>query len=83
MRKIEIISFFFGSYFYSNYSQSLAILFILMIVSDQIHLNQSDYIQFLFINRFVLKKKYYFYRKIRNAGNYIYDYAHSFFGKYF
>ena len=43
--------------FFSNYFQSLAILKILMIVSEKFHQNMSDYIQFLFKNRFDFHKK--------------------------
>ena len=53
-------------------------------IGKKTHQNLSDYIQFL------LRKKIEFSKKgiisseqIRNSGNYIYDYAHSFFGKDF
>ena len=53
-----------------------------MIASERSHQNISGYIQFLFKKRFEVDKKYDFIcsEKIRNSGNYIYDYDHSFFG---
>ena len=55
-----------------------------MIVSEKSHQDLSDYIQFLFkkIVKFN-KKRIIFSEKVRNLGNYNYDYAHSFFGNYF
>ena len=51
-----------------------------MIVSEKSHKNLSDYIQFLFKKKFILiKKQIISSEKIR----YMYDYAHSFFGKDF
>ena len=55
-----------------------------MIESEKSHQNPSDYNQFLFKKRFELDKKQIFYSEIiRNYGNYIYDYAHSFSGEDF
>ena len=48
------------------------------------HLNLSDYSQFIFKKGCeVNKKKQIYYSEKKNAGNYIYDYCHSFFGKDF
>ena len=55
-----------------------------MIVSEKSHQNLSDYIQFLVqkdLNLF--KNEIISCEKMRNTGNYIYDYTHSFFGKDF
>ena len=53
----------------------------MMIVSEKPNQNLSDYIQFLFNKYFdLIKKGLFLVKKIRNSGNYIYDYAHSFFG---
>ena len=55
-----------------------------MIVSEKPHKNLSDYIQFLFKKDFnLLKKGLFLVKKIRNSVNYIYEYAHWFFGKDF
>ena len=55
-----------------------------MIVSEKSHQNLSDYIQFLFKKRYdLMKKGIISTEKMRNSGNYIYDYAHSFFEKDF
>ena len=48
------------------------------------HQNPSDYIQFLIQKYFnLLKKGITSSEEIRNAGNYFYDYAHSFISKGF
>ena len=53
-----------------------------MIVSKKSHPNLSDYIQFLFKNDWnLIKKGIVSSEEIRNSGNYIYDYAYSFFGE--
>ena len=53
-----------------------------MIVSETIHQNLSDYIQFLFRKHLnMIKERINSSEKKRNSGNYTYDYAHSFFGK--
>ena len=55
-----------------------------MIASEKSHQNLSDYNQFLFKKRFEVNKKQIFSsEKMRNSGNCIYDYAHSFFGEDF
>ena len=55
-----------------------------MIALKKSHQNLSDYNQFLFQKRFEVNKKHIFNsEKMRNLGNCIYDYAHSFFGKDF
>ena len=55
-----------------------------MILSDITHRNLSDYIQYLFKKRFEVDKKLFIaIAKMRNSGNYIYDFAHPFFGKDF
>ena len=67
-----------------NYLQSWAILLIPMIASGKLHQNLSDYNQFLFSTKFAVNKKLIFSsEKMRNSGNCIYDYAHSFFGEDF
>ena len=44
----------------------------------------SDYNQFLYKKRFeVDKKQIFLVKKIRNSGNCIYDYVHTFFGEDF
>ena len=55
-----------------------------MIASEKSHQNLSNYNQLLFIKRFEVKKKQtYSSKRICNSGNYIYDYAHSFFAEDF
>ena len=55
-----------------------------MIISEKSHQVLSHYIQFLFKIRFELNEKGIIsFEKMRNSSNYIYDYAHSFFGKDF
>ena len=56
-----------------------------MIVSKISHQNILDYIQFLFLKKFLnfMKTEIVSSEKIRNSGIYIYDYAHSFFGEDF
>ena len=55
-----------------------------MIISEKPYQNLSEYIQFLFKKIFELNKKGIISgEKMRNSGNYNYDYAHSFFGKDF
>ena len=55
-----------------------------MFVSEKWHQDLSDYMQFLFNKRFYsIKQGIICSEKLRNSGNYIYDYAHSFFGKDF
>ena len=55
-----------------------------MIASEKSHHNISDYNQFLFLKRFeVDTKRIVSSGKMRNSGNSIYDYAHSFFGEDF
>ena len=55
-----------------------------MIVSEKSDYNLSDYIEFLFKKDLkLMKKRTISNEKLRNSGNYIYDYAHSFFGKDF
>ena len=52
-----------------------------MIASEKSHQNLSDYIQFLFKNRFEANKKQIISsKKMRNSGNCVYNYAHSFLG---
>ena len=48
-----------------------------MIVSEKSYQNLSDYIQFKKMN--LMTKGISSGEKIRNSGNYNYDYAHSFF----
>ena len=51
-----------------------------MIASEKPHQNQSECNQFLFENRFEVNKKQVFSsEKLRNSGNCVYDYDHSFF----
>ena len=45
--------------------------------------NQSEYINFLLKKRFEDNKKKNSCEKMRNLGNCIYEYAHSFCGDYF
>ena len=53
-----------------------------MIASEKTHQNLSDYSQFLFKKRFEInEKQILFCEKIKNAGNFIHDYTHSFSGK--
>ena len=55
-----------------------------MNVSEKSHENLSDYIQFLLKIEFWSNKKGIISSdKMRNSGNYNYDYAHSFLGKDF
>ena len=55
-----------------------------MILSEKTHQNLSEYSQFLFKKKLnLVKKDIISSEKIRNSGNYNYDYAHSFFGKDF
>ena len=55
-----------------------------MIVSEKSHQNLSDYIQFLFLKDLnLIKKKIISSEKMRNSGNHINIYSHSFFGKDF
>ena len=55
---------------------------ILMIISEKSYQNLSDNIQFYSKTYLsLMKKKHISSDKMRNSGNYIYDYAHSFFGK--
>ena len=55
-----------------------------MIVSEKSHQNLSDYIPFSFKKGLKLNTKGIISReKIRNSGNYNYNYGHLFFGKYF
>ena len=55
-----------------------------MIALEKSHQTLSVYIQFLFKNRFGFNKKGIISsEKMRNPGNYNYNYAHSFFGKDF
>ena len=50
-----------------------------MIVSEKLHQNLSDYIQFLSLQKFEINKKGITSSdKMRNSGNYIYDCVHSF-----
>ena len=53
-------------------------------LSEKSHQNPSDYIHFYskyYLN--LIKKWIVSSEKMRNSGNYNYDYAHSFFGKNF
>ena len=51
-----------------------------MIVSEKKHQNSTEYIHFSFKKRFeVNKERIISGEKIRNSGNYIYDYDHSIF----
>ena len=53
-----------------------------MMASEKKHQDLSDDNQFLFQKFSEVSKKQIFSReKIRNSGNCIYDYAHSFFGE--
>ena len=53
-----------------------------MIASEKSHQNLSDYNQFLFKKRFEVNKVWIFSsEKMKNSGNCIYEYAHSFFGE--
>ena len=56
-----------------------------MIASEKkTHYGLSDYKQFIFKKRFKVNKKLIFSsKKLRNSGNCIYDYVHSFFGEDF
>ena len=57
-----------------------------MIPSEKSRQNLSDYNQLLFKKRFeinIKKKQIVSSEKMRNSGNSIYDYAHSFFGEDF
>ena len=54
-----------------------------MIASEKPHENISGYIQFSFKKRFKVNTKKNSLEKIRNSGNYIYDYPDSFFGEDF
>ena len=55
-----------------------------MVVSDKPDKKKSDYIHYLFKNSFKFNEKRIISSgKIRNSGNYNYDYFHSFFGKDF
>ena len=55
-----------------------------MIVQEKLQQNLSDYNQFLFKKIFEVNKKQIFSsEKMRNSGNCIYDYGHSFFGEDF
>ena len=55
-----------------------------MIVFEKSHQNISDNIQFLFKFFFnLIKKGTISGETMRKSGNYIHDYAHSFFGNYF
>ena len=71
-------------FFFSKCFQSSVILKILMIASEKTQHNLSDSNHFLLKKRFDVKEKQIFpSEKLRNSGNYNYDYAHSFFGKGF
>ena len=55
-----------------------------MIAAEKSHQNRSDYNKFLFNKSFkVFKNRFFLVKKRINSGNYIYDYAHSFFGEDF
>ena len=55
-----------------------------MIVSEKSHQNLSMYVQFLLKeNLMLIKIDMFSGGKMRNSGNCIYDYAHSFFGEDF
>ena len=56
-----------------------------MITSEKSHQNLSDYNQFLFkkILKVINGKQIFSSGKMRNLGNCIHDYAHSFFGEDF
>ena len=55
-----------------------------MILLEKSHQNLSDYIKYSFKKIFkVIKKGIISGEKIKNSGNYNYNYAHSFFGKDF
>ena len=55
-----------------------------MIESEISHQNQSDCNHFLFKKRFEINKKLIFpSENMRNSGNCIHDYAHSFYGEDF
>ena len=55
-----------------------------MITSEITHQNLSDYNQFILKKNFEVNKKLIFSsEKMRNSGDCIHDYAHSFFGEYF
>ena len=70
--------------FFSKYFLSSVILWIPMIPLEKSHQNLSDYNQFLFKKRFEVNEKQIFSsEEMRNSGNCIYDYAHSFFGEDF
>ena len=74
----------FLQYFFSKYFHISVILLIPIIASEKYHKNLSDFNQFLFKKRFQVNKKQIFSsKKMRNAGNCIYDDALSFFGEKF
>ena len=50
-----------------------------MIASEKSHQNLSDYIQFLLKKRYSIEKRIIYSKRMRNSGNYNYDYANSFF----
>ena len=55
-----------------------------MTASEKPHKNLSDYNQFLFKKIFEVNiKRFFSSEKIINSGNFIYDYAQSFFGEDF
>lgn len=55
-----------------------------MIASEKSHPILSDYNQILLKNKFEVNEKQIFSsEKMRNSGNCIYDYVHSFFGEDF
>ena len=56
-----------------------------MIVSEKSHQNLSDYINFFSSKKYLnmIKKGIISSENVRNSGNSIYDYDHSFFGKDF
>ena len=55
-----------------------------MIASEKSHQNLSDYFHLLFKKRSKINKKQIISNeKMRNSGDCMYDYVHSFFGEYF
>ena len=56
----------------------------MIFASEKPHQNLSDYNQLLIKTNFrLIKKQIFSSEKLRNSGNCIYDYAHSFYGEDF
>ena len=76
---------FFLQFFFKLLPKFSNLICILMIVSEKSHQNLSDYASSFYSKEDInlIKNEIISSVKMRNLGNYIYDYDHSFFGKDF